>query len=870
MRKIFVLIFILTTSIHYIFGQDPCGFQNNWDWLDESGPNWYGHVSYTSQTVSMGTPWGQGIANDDLWSIYLGKDYEKSGGWELIFKDFGCEDRKVGYPYFILYNKYTGILRYFIFTNEDDNYKGAVTNLEWRLSEGMHTSLLTHLNNYSLINEQYNPNINTTIKDKGTYYVEDYYTNGHWYVTEFQTNFDHRKISDKKLTDLRMKVFTILESEVKLKGDFQFETKSGLIKEATNEEVSDDNYADKIYNWSTDTKKMLKKVPSDTDMEGYFKNIVKGAEKLDTLIGNDFTQKVEDFAVNLEKSGFKKFLKGTCSIAEALPGGLGIVAGVLSFFTGKELDKGAQGSTFHPTVSTGTIELTGTIKTETKATSEYLQVPGSDYFGTNSVPYFDCPLGVVGLIDQPNFSIREWTETEEKITNSDYVLISNGQRYTTEWTSGSTNVVSKECEYGPLYVLRRPDPVQEDWKSIKIDGNLNIAINAASDVKVVDARIAFMASVQTKDENSLKYDVFEKKAIPPNPYPVWSTNSSNEYTIYYCSTSAAHLAKDVKNSYKENLSNYWENKTYQYMEEGFYELTAYKEDTTVEFITPLVSLEEYKGMSITVRKETDLYLKVLVTVKPLDTEQSHLNIPILATYKLDESKFTKDSKDEPYEFILAQFNGLNKVEGANCSVINTPELAQQQQVINTYIEASQPVSVLSQYRAELKINFKPGFKVVGKDVTYFNAACSNWNDYPSTASQLSESVTYYYQGQVSDEPIDCECENELFTDPMRLKAAVLESETIIKPEFENETVNDVQEKLLKVYPNPNNGLFKVDFNLQEKVTYSVLNIIGSTILTGDLNIGETSIDLTNEPNGIYILLVRANDGSIHRERIVKQ
>lgn len=42
-------------------------------------------------------------------------DYKKVDGWELYLRDFGTSSRAANAPYFALYNKYTGILRFYLF-----------------------------------------------------------------------------------------------------------------------------------------------------------------------------------------------------------------------------------------------------------------------------------------------------------------------------------------------------------------------------------------------------------------------------------------------------------------------------------------------------------------------------------------------------------------------------------------------------------------------------------------------------------------------------------------------------------------------------------------------------------------------------------
>jgi hypothetical protein len=51
--------------------------------------------------------------NISFFSSPYGKDYDPKDGWEFIQKDFGENNRFVTHPYFILYNKYRGLMRIF-------------------------------------------------------------------------------------------------------------------------------------------------------------------------------------------------------------------------------------------------------------------------------------------------------------------------------------------------------------------------------------------------------------------------------------------------------------------------------------------------------------------------------------------------------------------------------------------------------------------------------------------------------------------------------------------------------------------------------------------------------------------------------------
>ncbi len=78
---------------------------------------------------------------------------------------------------------------------------------------------------------------------------------------------------------------------------------------------------------------------------------------------------------------------------------------------------------------------------------------------------------------------------------------------------------------------------------------------------------------------------------------------------------------------------------------------------------------------------------------------------------------------------------------------------------------------------------------------------------------------------------------------------------------------------LAVMPNPNNGLFTVRFDLSDRadVNLVITNVLGKIISTKTLdNIkqGETSIDLSNAPDGIYYLSLIAS-GQIRTTKVLK-
>jgi PKD repeat protein len=80
---------------------------------------------------------------------------------------------------------------------------------------------------------------------------------------------------------------------------------------------------------------------------------------------------------------------------------------------------------------------------------------------------------------------------------------------------------------------------------------------------------------------------------------------------------------------------------------------------------------------------------------------------------------------------------------------------------------------------------------------------------------------------------------------------------------------------IAVYPNPSNGLFNVDFNLNNELnaTIKVTNVLGETIYAkalGTINgLNKSAIDITTAAPGVYYVTVLSNDKAVYNNMVVK-
>ncbi|WP_104385564.1 hypothetical protein [Sphingobacterium sp. HMA12] len=108
----------------------------NWKWDDPTVTNVKLYFkpkvnNQPSPSIERPLPWftfGNPMNNSD-------KDYRSELGWELYLKDFGTPDRPAQTPFFALYNRYSGILRFFVYNyRTQDLNEGSKTYYVGKLS----------------------------------------------------------------------------------------------------------------------------------------------------------------------------------------------------------------------------------------------------------------------------------------------------------------------------------------------------------------------------------------------------------------------------------------------------------------------------------------------------------------------------------------------------------------------------------------------------------------------------------------------------------------------------------------------------------------------------------------------------------------
>ncbi len=92
-----------------------------WNWWEDNESFWVAKTNNQqgAPLVDLKKPFHDNTVPGKLVRIQFEQDYLPSKGWELMYRDFGCGSANE-MPYFILYNKFTGILRVFVYVHGDD------------------------------------------------------------------------------------------------------------------------------------------------------------------------------------------------------------------------------------------------------------------------------------------------------------------------------------------------------------------------------------------------------------------------------------------------------------------------------------------------------------------------------------------------------------------------------------------------------------------------------------------------------------------------------------------------------------------------------------------------------------------------------
>lgn len=156
----------------------------NWDWRTD---HYYVYTIFDEEPKAIKSPFFSDYDNTDAFFNAQYKDYNPTDGWELIGRyHFGNDGYYVvpgRYPTLVLYNKYTAILRTFIYVGEGvgELITGAVVNLELSYEKN---GILSYNESPSSALDNYNEQAKISVPN----YAPS--NGGYWLHADFQLAYD--------------------------------------------------------------------------------------------------------------------------------------------------------------------------------------------------------------------------------------------------------------------------------------------------------------------------------------------------------------------------------------------------------------------------------------------------------------------------------------------------------------------------------------------------------------------------------------------------------------------------------------------------------------------------------------------------------
>lgn len=329
--------------------------------------------------------------NTNVVDLVINKDFYSKDGWELIKQDFGYTDLgeldDVGHPYFILYNKYLGLLRVFIAVGRLEDYDGIKieifedgtkfrTNL---IHEPTSIKPLLSVSDYEGI--QKNISVSPFLNEREK-----------WFYADFVVHYDPCICFYKSL--LHVDVHLIDNSTISLTG-----VESGTITSITNGQGTVDN-TNKLRSFS-DLTSFGSKVYESYNSFNQAKN--EANETIDKWVDSLLISGNTGEMWKIDVGNALNWVAGKNSILRELSdcaGFIGVGFGIYDFFTGGPKN---DGTIFPPLALRSKVELSGSIENA----SVYKQIvfwnPGCDNLTLTEdyYPYYNQVLGTFNLIRSP-------------------------------------------------------------------------------------------------------------------------------------------------------------------------------------------------------------------------------------------------------------------------------------------------------------------------------------------------------------------------------------------------------------------------------------------------------------------------------------
>jgi len=378
------------TPMSIIDPNDP-NFDPDWDYANPStttaeifyGQRVNGQLAPSTEVL---LPWfsaGNPINNED-------KDYLPELGWALYLKDFGTPERPAQTPFFVLYNKYSGVLRFFVYNYRVRNLGEQsktyyVAELGFNNVSNYNSSLSFYASEEEFTKENINPNLRQVVVTKKN-------------VSDTWLNFDFVMMHDTDYKELLLNVYGANQTDLDLGSDFSTLTAISSVGASSTSLTGFGTAMEKGYEYTSTTKSLLDAVDKLREKLG-----PNGDSQANTAKLNNPSSSVPVVNANEPNTVVQPFVIGTITAALAVvQGAIGVAK---SFIGGKNTTKNTQTSIQFD----GIVNTTGTSTLSNNLYSiQFHQDPQAMLTANRYVPVFQGQVGVMAALSQAKLFIYRY------------------------------------------------------------------------------------------------------------------------------------------------------------------------------------------------------------------------------------------------------------------------------------------------------------------------------------------------------------------------------------------------------------------------------------------------------------------------------
>ncbi len=782
----------------------------NWELIDPLSPiycnNWYARTSSTGNLTRMGSPFVN-PGNGKLKIIADNLDYTKSKGWELLQRKFGCFS-DIGNPYFVLYNRYTGMLRVYVYlSNNSSNYTQMLMTIKNVYT--IRPANLSTANEYMLTPDKYLNNQAGSNDDEVLISLNESVGGNNWAVSEFNVMFDHN-----------------IENSLFANGSIEV-TVYGVVNNQLKAVIQGTSIASPNAQQIKDGVVKAKNIPTGAQTF----NFVAVGEKLEKFSKdiNDFTNNVysnsNKLALKLENSndklysrigGAARFVANEVAPGSSLSNALGAAADFLGI-TGAVLKFAGAISGFFlsssgtpapsPTYTSYNLNVGGTITANLVVSKFVIKLPGTSSPATNSnnATYYNISFGIFNLKTTPLLD-------------------------TLDYDRRAFIPLIKDAGY-ENYPSKTPKTIK--YTAYRLKNNIEAVVNQSSGLKLVSIDGAIVAKVEIRPEDNT--------AI----FPDIVLNPLEKNPIAYNNEYFNHMRADIEANRIEVTHYDADDKGYHIIQTPFYKLQCLKNasininrnvfkvflriravfqklDGTGKYF---YFVKDYKTDKIK-GNETDIPSKVSLRLDALPPYANYTIAPNTASKTVLPSGIITW---EYHDITLAENSDENFTYFYNLKMNNTiTNSINYKTIITANGNPSAPVT----FRAGSNITFVPGFHA--KEGCDFLATTDFGNTQNPCATTNGVSV-YNFPGNFYNANVVAQRNIELVD------------------VGDTKTISDRK----KVYPNPSNNDLFVPCELRLVKNIRILDALGRNYIVPykQIDAAYIHLDVSSLSNGTFFIVI---------------